>query len=68
MSKYNSINMCHPGKSAMVLMKSLKSMHENPQLAISTIEQDVRSVLDLSTEELGFFMHNGKKVDIIFPR
>ena len=68
MPKTNSIKMCHPGQSGMIVMKALKAMHETPQCVVPSIEPEVRSTFDLSTEELGFFMHNGKKVDIIFPR
>lgn len=67
MSKVNPINMSYL-QSRKIMMNAVASMTRTPKLEIPKIEPENISKFDFSTEARGYFMHNGKRINIIFPR
>ncbi|MCM1004331.1 MAG: hypothetical protein NC408_08330 [Candidatus Gastranaerophilales bacterium] len=51
-----------------IVMKALEKMNKPTKITAPDVEPITRSVFDFSTEELGFYKHNGKIINIIFPR
>ena len=64
MSKLTSINHL----SSANTLKPATLIKEAAEKTKNTVTLSTKSIVDLSTEELGFFMVNGKAIKTFFPR